>query len=113
MSMSKGLKRMTMVLALFWVVGWSFVAWWGNSQYQTAMWASHYMVVRDFKGVDVLDPYFRSVHDPLLLEQADGLAKIDLALKIGVFGPLGLLLLSPFIWYVYRGFKPKLPQQSK
>ena len=34
------------------------------------------------------------------------------AVVIGLFVPIGLLILSPFGWFIYRGFKPKLPPQS-
>ena len=47
------------------------------------------------------------------LELSDkGSDKVAKAVQIGVFVPIGFLILSPFGWFIYRGFKPKLPSQS-
>jgi flagellar basal body-associated protein FliL len=33
--------------------------------------------------------------------------KVKRSVVIGIGVPLGILLLAPFAWWIYRGFKPK------
>ena len=117
MNIKMGLKRTAIVFAIFWVVGWSFVAWKGNQEIDSAM--------TEIAKLDKENEQFNKQHPegfahPFYSDRhiywgqmsTRGSDKVWYAITIGLFGPIALLLLSPFGWFIYRGFKPKLPPQS-
>ena len=117
MNIKMGLKRTAIVFAIFWVVGWSFVAWKGNQEIDSAMAE----IAKLDKENDQFNkqhpegfahPFYSDRHIYWGQMSTRGSDKVSYAITIGLFGPIVLLLLSPFGWFIYRGFKPKLPPQS-
>ena len=42
----------------------------------------------------------------------DASETLALCVRVGLFVPLVLLFLSPFAWWIYRGFRPKRKGES-
>lgn len=119
MSVERGLKRIGMVVAIFWVAGWSFVAWQGHMQMKEAL--------SELAELDKQYPEAKTLgtigkirvlgidairYSDMENQFFEGEDTLDRALKIGLYVPLFLLILSPFGWFIYRGFKPKPPPQN-
>lgn len=110
MNVKMGLKRTSIVLAIFWAVGWSYVAWQGNAEVEMALAEIEYLEKQYPEGFT--NQYFAKMHLNAIEQSNKGSAKMALAVRVGLFLPIVLLILSPFAWFIYRGFKPKLPPQS-
>ena len=102
--MSAGWKRLALVTALFWLAGWSAFAWVGNTEVESAVAElNEYERTRP----QTFTPNYFEVTQPYYERMYEGRKKIAAAKQIGIYVPLSLLVLSPFVWFVYRGFKPK------
>lgn len=105
MDVKRGLKRTGIVIALFWVIGWSIVAWQGNVEVDMAL-AEMSRIDKEYpEGFN--NEYFAQMQLSAIEMSNRGSAKIGYAVGIGLFVPIGLLILSPFAWFIYRGYKPK------
>lgn len=100
MNVKQGLKRTAIVFAIFWVVGWSFVAWQSEIKSNIA-----HEQLQKYDDNPLMQTYWMEKSN----EASD---MLGYAVVIGLFVPIGLLILSPFGWFIYRGFKPKMPPHS-
>ena len=109
MNTNKGLRRLAIVIALFWIVGWSAYAFLGIQQQNAAL-----------DGLALLDeqyperwdnPAYASLRAIYMEPLHKANRKIELVDEIGLYVPVGLLILAPFVWFTYRGFKPKRDKQ--
>ncbi|MBX7532033.1 hypothetical protein K3165_03735 [Qipengyuania sp. 1XM1-15A] len=86
--------------ALLWTIGWSI---YGYDASQSLEYATEQLTNLE-KGDAAT--YLRTA-DYYIDEAAESRAKIKLAEQVGIGVPLGLLILWPFAYFIYRGFKPK------
>ena len=107
MDVKQGLKRTAIVIAAFWVIGWSFVAWQADMQANIAH-AEYKQLEQDHPG-GLSNPTYVSMSTYWMEKSNEASDKMGYAVVIGLFGPIGLLMLSPFLWFIYRGFRPKQP----
>ena len=104
MNVVRGLKRTFFVCAFFWVIGWSGYAWIGYQQSQYGLGEIAELERTDPEAYANLD--FASEHVRWIDVVNEGEHKITLSVEVGLFVPLSLLILSPFAWFIYRGFNP-------
>lgn len=98
---ARGIKRTLGVFALFWVVGWSVTAYMAD-RIITSSLAEIRRIDADTEGGSSFSRTY--VYYQNMNEASDIFA---LCVRVGLFVPVVLLFLSPFAWFIYRGFKPK------
>jgi hypothetical protein len=110
MNWKSGLRRLAIVAALFWAVGWSYYAYIGDM----------YMKV-GIEGQNRLEAiYPNCFSDRACLEQHSYLQQeineagdmIGASVIYGIGIPVALIILAPFGWFVYRGFRPRRGQEG-
>lgn len=111
MDTGRGLKRTALVLALFWIVGWSTYAYLGNQEIEIAL--EELARLDREHPTNFSDPVYRTQMLPWMEFMNEGNRKVTQAVQIGLFAPLMLLILSPFAWFIFRGFKPKVPSKTE
>lgn len=107
MNKRRGWKRVAIVLAFFWVVGWALVARQGNIEVNIS--EEHLAEIRasrtqDHGNWDIIS----DGSDYWINLGREGSRKVGNAVVYGIGIPFGLLILLPFVWFIYRGFKPKV-----
>jgi len=96
MNIREGLKRTAIIFVFFWISVWSFVAWQSHLKSNTA-----YEEMRRHNDNPLMQAYW--------VEKSNEAGEMmDYAVIFGLFVPAGVLILFPFGWFIYRGFKPKV-----
>ena len=106
MNLKRGLSRLGIVVALFWISFWSGYAWWGYRQTQLAL--ENLRSLSPNEGLCFSDAAcFRlQAHWMGVMDMGNDALNASAVFGVGI--PVVLLILFPFAWFVYRGFRPKV-----
>ena len=105
MNWQSGLTRLALVTGLLWALGWSYYAYLGTRKGAYALEEIRRLDERFPKGFN--DPIYREQHLFWMMEMNEGSEMLAMSVQIGLFVPVALLILFPFGWFVYRGFRTK------